>query len=127
MGGRGSGGGRSSGGSRSAAKEEAKPKTSTYSTATELRSELIRGVTTSGQIGRDDFRLEEYDDGSIDLSVRRLGIWTSPPGKEDYDWERLSDKSYDQVDSIVNSVQKSTGRKIDWSPSEKNWLDFRIK
>ena len=95
-------------------------------TANILKRELCNKVTTSGYISPSDFRRCEYSD-EYEIEVRCLGIWECPEGEEDYDWERLSDKSRDEIRNVIEKVSKTSGRKISYSPEEKNWITFTIK
>ena len=127
MGGRGSGGSKNGGGGSAALNTEKEiQKTSRESTASNLKDALLRGVESDGQLRRSDFRT--YDrEGNYGIEIRNLGQWKDVDFDEDYDWDELSDKSHSQIKSVVDKVQKSTGRKINWSEGEKNWVSFDIE
>ncbi len=109
--------------------KKSKAKTSVDSTAYDLKHALIRGVETDGTIRTSDFRSNTNSDGSIDLDIRYLGKWKNPSharNEEDYDWQELSSKSSKQINKVIKTVQKQSGRKITCDGSEKNWLSFHI-
>ena len=105
-----------------------KPKMSMDSTVSDLKYGLRRDVVTDGYISNNDFRVEDYGD-SISVQVRYLGKWKNPSHaryEEDYDWQELHSSSRKQIDKVVKKMSKQSGRKITWSSSEKNWIDFDI-
>ena len=105
-----------------------KPKMSMDSTVSDLKYGLRRDVATDGYISNSDFRVEDYGD-SISVQVRYLGKWKNPSHaryEEDYDWQELHSSSRKQIDKVVKKMSKQSGRKITWSSSEKNWIDFDI-
>lgn len=105
-----------------------KPKMSMDSTVSDLKYGLRRDVVTDGYISNSDFRVEDYGD-SISVQVRYLGKWKNPSHaryEEDYDWQELHSSSRKQIDKVVKKMSKQSGRKITWSSSEKNWIDFDI-
>ena len=114
-------------------KKEKKPrqkkaKMSMDSTVSDLKYNLRRNVDTDGYISNSDFRVEDYGN-TINVSVRYLGKWKNPSHaryEEDYDWQELKSSSGKQIDKVVKKLSKQSGRKITWSSSEKNWVDFDI-
>ncbi len=70
---------------------------------------------------RADFRNYEGD-----LDTRYFGDWEGDDGSGDYDWQELSDKTTQIVNRLVQNVEKRHKVNIDWSPSEKNYITFRI-
>ena len=114
-------------------KKEKKPrqkkaKMSMDSTVSDLKYNLRRGVESDGYISNSDFRVEDYGN-SISVQIRYLGKWKNPSHaryEEDYDWQELHSSSRKQIDKVVKKMSKQSGRKITWSSSEKNWIDFDI-
>ena len=114
-------------------KKEKKPrqkkaKMSMDSTVSDLKYNLRRGVESDGYISNSDFRVEDYGN-SVSVQIRYLGKWKNPSHaryEEDYDWQELRSSSRKQIDKVVKKMSKQSGRKITWSSSEKNWIDFDI-
>ena len=105
-----------------------KPKMSMDSTVSDLKYYLKRNVDTDAYITNSDFRVEDYGN-VVNVSIRYLGKWRNPSYaryEEDYDWQELKSSSGKQIEKVVKKLSKQSGRKITWSPSEKNWVDFDI-
>ena len=60
-----------------------------------------------------------------EMAVRDWGRWEGDDGSGDYDFQRLSKKSSDEMRKIIDAANKTWGKKgidIDWQTGEKNWI-----
>lgn len=77
------------------------------------------------------FQLPDIEDDRILLSIRYWGDWIIPEYEDDdYDNEELSDKSLLKLQNIIKEFKEDYSNvsnvSIDFSASEKHWIDIEI-
>ena len=105
-----------------------KPKMSMDSTVSELKYQLKRQIDKSNMVDSSDIHLSDYGTHKT-LFIRYLGKWKNPPEaryEEDYDWQILEKSSGKQINKVIKSIAKQSGRKLKWGTGEKNYVEIDI-
>ena len=93
-----------------------------------LEKYLLRDVSTSGSLSRSNFRVENFDERYTYLGIRHIGKWEDDSYNEtkDYDFQKPTAETREQVKKVIDYVRKETNYKIEYEFSEKHWLDISI-
>ena len=85
-----------------------------------MLNDLIQNLMKTPSPQKPQFRLTDDED---ELEVRHLGKWISNGGEDD-DWERLDEKSFDDIAHILQEFNDKNNTNFTFSIEEKNWITF---
>ena len=67
---------------------------------------------------------------NYEFAVRNWGEWETPyeaEDEEDYDWQQLSNRSWNLLGDIIDEIKRRFNVKIRAQAGEKNWLYFEVE
>ena len=75
-------------------------------------------------------KVYQEEENAFYASVRDWGTWELPEDcedEEDYDWEELSESSYNKLQDIIERYRESyKDYEFHFQTSEKNYIDVRV-